>query len=303
MPQLTVRNRADAESLLASYGYDWQDPTQKAELVRFLEEAIHFIENRFLTPDWQDGCPDRIPAPVRSQRDVLELLLSASTPTPDRPWACAVLKVMHGLVHIHHHPTLPFTPVARERILSQFRAVIGSDNMLGDLPLVAYQEKSLKSRDSLLLKILCKKETVADDIRDLMGVRLVTETAEDTLTALELLLKARLIVAPNIIPSRSRNTLIDWAYWQQHATVLPPALAFSDHNPNSSESYRSIHITARQLIRFGGVSLFFPYEIQLLDRANYLESMVGDSAHQAYKRRKLTAARRRVLAGVLSEAP
>lgn len=113
-------------------------------------------------------------------------------------------------------------------------------------------------------------------------------------------------------------------------------LVASTSNPFSASEYRSIQFTCRQLIRVPNparrpiervgsylrehglleahaslldelerqplereLTFFFPYEIQVLDYANYLKTRAGQSSHVAYKKRQMQAARRRVLQGLL----
>ena len=97
--------------------------------------------------------------------------------------------------------------------------------------------------------------------------------------------------------------------FETDAFVLPEE-THASQNPLSSLQYRSLHITCRQLLRLkspGGkfpqdaseTRFAFPYEIQILDKASYLESKVGEGAHAKYKLRQLFAARRRVLGRLL----
>lgn len=101
-------------------------------------------------------------------------------------------------------------------------------------------------------------------------------------------------------------------------------------NPYSSPSFHSIQFTCRRLVKVthpavtvinqlrrqtGDMTLgeevvrhypkqlrfTFPFEIQITDWENYLVSREGESSHLAYKRRQLSAARRRILGGVLLE--
>ena len=50
---------------------------------------------------------------------------------------------------------------------------------------------------------------------------------------------------------------------------------------------------------FAETRFAFPYEVQILDKASYLDSKVGHGAHASYKQRQLFAARRRVLGRLL----
>jgi uncharacterized protein (TIGR04562 family) len=254
-------------------------------------------------------------------------------------WACAILKVMHTLAHIQHSPMYQALPVAREQILSRFsELVVHADTTdashdqwmvakgaitfgphhkplfllpphasgLMPLPLHSFAIKDGKTRESILVKLLCKKENVAEEIRDLLGIRLVTHTPAQAATALAWLCAHQVIVPPNIIPSRSRNSLIDAETFHQASQQLSSlgASTFNVHNPSSSHTYRAIHITGRQLVRTGeGDSIrqrfFFPFEVQITDADSERQSQHGDSDHKRYKQKQWATARRRVLGRLL----
>lgn len=101
-------------------------------------------------------------------------------------------------------------------------------------------------------------------------------------------------------------------------------------NPHSSPEFRSIQFTCRKLVKVTHPAVTvinqlrrqtgdeqlgeeverhypkqlrftFPFEIQITDWENYLVSREGESSHVSYKRRQLSAARRRILGGVLLE--
>lgn len=101
-------------------------------------------------------------------------------------------------------------------------------------------------------------------------------------------------------------------------------------NPHSSPSFRSIQFTCRKLVKVTHPAVTvinqlrrqtgdpdlgeevvrhypkqlrftFPFEIQITDWENYLVSRQGESSHISYKRRQLSAARRRILGTVLLE--
>jgi uncharacterized protein (TIGR04562 family) len=101
-------------------------------------------------------------------------------------------------------------------------------------------------------------------------------------------------------------------------------------NPHSAPGFRSIQFTCRRLVKVihpavtvinqlrrqtgmhdlgreverhypKQLRFTFPFEIQITDWENYLESRQGESSHISYKRRQLAAARRRILGGVLLE--
>src|SRR5690606_9967661 len=121
--------------------------------------------------------------------------------------------------------------------------------------------------------------------------------------------------------SRSRNALIDFDdfkiqyqeamdnyRWAQAGLSETMSLidtittdgtdeSFNPDNASTSGTYRSIHLTQRQLIRVKHpltgeeIRFFFPYEIQLVDEANYIQNHSGSSAHALYKQNQLILAR------------
>jgi uncharacterized protein (TIGR04562 family) len=345
---MPIYNREEAMELVYNYGFDLENPEDMAEMEGYFVEAVNFIEHRFLTSamDWAThqeplAPAEHIPRAVTSTRNVLDLILMAAQKDhPHRGWACALLKVIHTLVYIQNSPLYKYHAQASESILSRFREVLlpesdGTVTLQGrhgrSLQLYAFEAKHHKPRESILLKLLCKKENVAENVWDLVGVRLVTFHPAQAILAVDILREQKVILFPNVIPSRSRNTLVDFSHFRQlyedqlkayqlgecdlqsvqklfeTSEFTVPDETHASQNPLSSPEYRSLHITCRQLLRLKtgrGLSetrFAFPYEIQILDKASYFDSKVGHGAHASYKLRQLFAARRRVLGSLLIE--
>jgi uncharacterized protein (TIGR04562 family) len=343
---MPVYSREEARNLVYNYGFDLSLPEDMAEMEGYFVEAVNFIEHRFLSPavDWvAHGEPhspaERIPLAVTASRDVLELImLAAQKEHPHRQWACALLKVIHTLVYIQNSPLYKYHAQASETIMARFREVLlpesdGTVLLLGKhrrMKLYAFEAKHHKPRESILIKLLCKKENVAENVWDLVGVRLVTFHPAQAILAVDMLREQKVILFPNVIPSRSRNTLIDFEHFRElyesqveaykrgkvdldslqklfeTDEFVTPEQTHASQNPLSSPMYRSLHITCRQLLRvksgsgFAETRFAFPYEIQVLDKESYLDSKVGQGAHASYKQRQLFAARRRVLGNLLA---
>jgi uncharacterized protein (TIGR04562 family) len=146
---------------------------------------------------------------------------------------------------------------------------------MSQIPLIDFQTKDKKSRDSIVLKLLSKVEHVAEELFDRVGVRLITHNRADVLRVIQFLQKSNVIIPHNIIPSRSINSLLDleqirlsyhelmeksvkenWdeETFQQEFVRMVDAGDMKDFqnlkNVNSLKKYRSIQFTCRQLIRF-----------------------------------------------------
>lgn len=375
-----ISNLDEADRFIRSYGYDLENPIERAEAFGNFHESLNFIRRYFLAPDNPDGLKLEIPRRIVELSDIRELLLMANLSYPNqaadsqgttlRNWACSILKIMHTVAHIDQDLRTSYFADIQKQIFDRFYKAIHRDGdgalYLGDreddpmrVDLVAFETKPKKSRDSTLLKLLHKSENVAEDIFDRVGIRFVTKSRLGVLLVVKFLKEKMIIMPPNIKPSRSRNTLIPLdSFRTQLADLL--AQAEQEHmsedelsakleaaaeaetaareNPHSSEFYRSIQFTARQLVkqknplyddlkelktfqkREGAlgeeamkivervdlkyvqreVRFFYPYEIQVVDQKSHEDNEKGRSAHSEYKRAQILTAMKRVM-GALAD--
>ncbi len=364
--QGTFRNLHSAENYLSAYGFNLHDPIEKAELHGSLQEAVRFIKTYFLKPGSQDGLAIEVPKKILETTEIAELLLFASSETqPElRRWACAILRVVHTLSHVDRDIRTHYFTDIQTQILDRFYRQLHRDDQgrlyLGrthDDPyrvnLIHFEVKPKKARDSILMKLLHKPESVAEELFDRVGVRFVTRTRVDAVRVIQYLEHSNVVVGANIKPSRSRNTLIDIPKFQEtlkhelprlksgeltesEFKKLLEAVSFPEskpgENPFSSEHYRAIQFTCRQLIKIKnplsdhirdlkqvarGMSLdpalaaaiekvdqkyiqrvarfFYPFEIQVMDEVSHIENEKGRSAHVEYKKAQQKAALLRVM--------
>ena len=203
------------------------------------------------------------------------------------------------------------------------------------------------------MKLLHKPESVAEELFDRVGIRFITQNRVDAVRVVHFLEQSHVIVAANIKPSRSRNTLVDTQLFQQalaqglaadhrdenqlriqlENTAFP--LSKSNENQFSSEHYRAIQFTCRQLIKIRNsladeirelkqaskgqemnvalqavidkmdprqiqrvIRFFYPFEIQVMDEVSFVENEKGRSAHREYKNAQQRAALSRVMASL-----
>lgn len=366
---------AEADRFVRAYGYDLDNPIDGAELLGNFQEALNFIRRHFLKPDNPEGLALEIPRKLVEMTDVRELFVQASVPEQGvmRSWACAVLKVMHTIAHLDKDVRSPYFADVQKQIFDRYYRLIQRDDGEGQLylgeraddplrvDLAAFQTKPMKSRDSTLLKMLHKPENVAEDIFDRVGIRFVTRTRLDSLRVIKFLKERMVLVAPNIKPSRSRNTLVNAEILRAQITGELDAFERGDMdeaqltarleaaavaqtggeaiNPHSSQFYRAIQFTARQLVKFRNplydelkdlrnlvrtqgpqdpesdlrraaekidlkymqreVRFFYPYEVQLMDEQSFEENERGRSAHSEYKKAQVQTALRRVMGSLI----
>lgn len=341
---LALRNLHDARQFAREYGFDLDQPATCARILRGHREAVDFITSHFLEP----GQAALMPPEIAYASDPVQLLVYASQRAGSgdvaRMWSCALLKVMHGIFYIDSDLKLRHFNAIREQVFASLDEVIlkdGEQYFLTDgevcLPLLHYDKKSHKGRNSILLKLLQKAAYLAADIYDHLGVRMVFATRFECLLALHALQRAHLLSVTNVDPQRTRNTLLDLDAAKQvfvkYRSLIDragryPAELFEkmdrelmalsqpqtrSDNPHSGTGFSSLQVTLRKMIHLHGVEampadaedhdvdFFFEYEIQLMDRDSHERTLAGPASHEAYKKRQVETARLRVFGRELSD--
>lgn len=373
----------DADRFIRSYGYDFDNAIERAEAYGNFHESLNFIRRHFLYPENADGVKIEVPRKILEVVDIRDLFLMASLNYPSqgsdkqsatlRSWACAILKIMHTVAHIDQDIRTSYFADVQQQILDRYYRLIHRDSEGGlylairegdvdRVPLVAFEVKPKKARDSILIKLLHKPENVAEDIFDRVGLRFVTRSRLDAIRVVRFLTDTMAITSPNIKPSRSRNSLVDIACFHRELDVLMPQVIAgslaaeelekrledacqvappgkSAENAHSSEHYRALQFTVRQLIKLKNpifddvkdlkskvrtsqvdedvaktidridlryvnreVRFFYPYEVQIVDQLSFEENERGRSAHSEYKRAQKNTALRRVMGALMDGA-
>jgi uncharacterized protein (TIGR04562 family) len=269
-----------AEKFLQGYGYDIIDPIELAELQGNMQEAIRFIKRYFLKPENPEGLALEVPKKLNDILDVRELLMLASSDDniENRNWACAILRVVHTINHVDRDIRTHYFGEIQKQIFDRFYRHLHRDEggqlYLGRsaedplrVDLVEFEVKPKKARDSTLMKLLHKPESVAEELFDRVGLRFITKSRVDSIRVIHFLEQTHSIVAANIKPSRSRNTLIDTKAFREvlkqdlEEEALEERLdevpypegkaqdAKAGINQFTSQHYRAIQFTCRQLIK------------------------------------------------------
>ncbi len=296
LTELSIKSHDEAEAFLRAYGYDSTNPIDLKQIVTAKEEAIAFIQQLLLTPkEWQRGIkpPDEI---INCEDPCLLLLWASNCDPNDRwrsHWACAILRVMHTIAHLEGvHRTIDMQ-AARAQIFARFQEYLKRDDegrMWFGSPkarceLAAVEWKEVKSRNSIILKLLHKRDNVAETIYDYVGIRFITKNLSDAMLVVKLLHEHNIIVYPNAYPSRARNNLIDTQRFQTELeglrqrllagtlsaeafrmalvqlTIEAPDVVPTTSNPHSSTAYRAIQMTGRQLIKIPSARLEWLFKL------------------------------------------
>lgn len=287
----SFKKKENAQKFLEGYGFDTTDPVQNAELFGNFQEAIQFIKRYFLVEGNPDGLDVKIPNIFYSLTDVGDLLMIATgnsevkISVEDSIWASIILKVMHTILHTDKDLRYRYFSTIQTQVLDRFYKYIqrdDEDNLYLEneekkwrIPLVEFETKAQKTRESTIIKLLHKKENVAEELFDRIGIRLVTKNKVDVLRVINFLIDNYLIIPNNIKPSRSQNSLIDLQKFKNgyykilknsikdnlseekfsiKLEKLADASNFNSanykNNKYTSSEYKAVHFTCRQLIKY-----------------------------------------------------
>lgn len=267
-------------------------------------EAVNYLEEHLgLT----------FPAELKKPDDIRNVFLIASTSNGfqrQRILACVLLKLMHVINHMESAELRFQTPLSEADLmdLAEREIVATAERMRSEgFPVVAFYG-SRKARNSIITKLLAKKENIATTVFDKLRFRLVTQDRTHILPAITWLTR-NLFPFNYVIPGQSQNNLIHFRDMLTH----PPYETFftqlsdngagiqdelhSEFNPFSGSTYRTIsfivdfpvRIDHLVDVRYGallGHTVFVLVEFQIVDRITARENELGDNAHELYKHRQ-----------------
>lgn len=300
------------------------DPRNEADMHRLedlREQAVEYCERHLdlrILPDVADGVPAR------------DLLLVASQKGKRRAHACIVLKVMHVLHHLAGRELLTKLPVSDDQIFHLVEEKVlrtVEEIKATGCPIVEFQW-SRKHSDSLITKLLAKRDTIAADVYDKLRFRMITSSEAELLFVLRELAQ-RLVPFNYVIPGQSENNLLDL-----RATLdLSPDLSkfvpdLQDlaavagdkkapvQNEFSGPGYRVISFVADLPVRIdkfiarpqddalfteNGAVVFVLTEFQLVDARTADLNEQGENSHERYKQRQCSRVKARLIHGLKDE--
>lgn len=283
---------------------DWQDPEDRRRIDFVHRQAIGYLEEHLHL---------RFPTEIKEPADVREVFLMASQTGGFRRrqiLACVVLKLMHTIAHLEA-AELRFQSALSEADLLELaerRIHDAADKMREQgFPIVSFYGNR-KPRNSIITKLLAKKEATAATVFDKLRFRIVTKDRAHIIPALAWLTR-NLLPFNYVIPGESHNNLVDLQAelmrpdWRDLAAQLQAFTAEADppflgeENPFSGKSYRVINFIADFPVRIDhlgiarhgamlGRVVFVLVEFQLVDERTAELNEQGDAAHELYKERQ-----------------
>ena len=298
--RLHFRDAEEVDRFLHLHLFDLEDPRDEARLRAILAQAVAYLRVAF---------GYRVATAVAEPADLRTLFLLASgvaDPARYRRIACVVLKVMHVVHHVEARELLFRTPMREADLADRVeRRVMAVARRMAEagLPVVEFKGNR-KSRDSLVTKLLVKRESVAAQVFDRVRYRVLTRTADDVAPVL-LHLSRQLFPFNYVVPGQSENSLL--------ALRKPgPGKARRD-NPFSEASYRALHFVVDLPVRIDDVLpagmapdgedlgriVFSMVEFQVMDEEAARWNEQGAASHSRYKKRQAVSALRRLSRGLV----
>ncbi len=329
-PRLFLQDREEALDFIHAYGYDLSKVKDLKRVWTYHRQAIEILESEILLPE------EKIPLTLRNREDLgdittlfLAASLSSSNVESQQKWACAILRVMHVLIHLDNDIFTSFADDIQYQILKPISQNIHKEDdgrmFLGQesdrIEIVAFEEKSFKQNHSAVVKLLARQDLIAMTLLDRVGIRFVTKNLVDIFRVIQFLIDKNLVSYPHVISSLSKNTIcptpvfmsalensmltggkIDLGQLESRvADNLKKIESTSkDLNPFTSKDFKFLKFITRQFLKIdrgpekSEFNFFYPFEVQILDKETFDKNMTGAASHEEYKNRQRQAARLRV---------
>ena len=304
------RTIEEVDQFLKVQHFDWNDEVDRRRIRTVFENAVHFLETHLNMP-----C---LPA-VKNVEDIRQIFLWASdydVASLRQTASCVVLKLMHVVQHLDAAELRHQAPLAEERLLTHAEGQILSvkDAMLAANPGVVEFYGSRKTRESIIAKLLAKKEDVASTVFDKLRFRIITKTKED-LMPLMVWLHREVFAYNFVIPGQSHNNLMAFKKMVASRDLeRPPSNGILEDDvidsPNefSSSTYRVINFIVDVPVRIDGIVpdpldetlgrvVFVMAEFQIVDQETAVTNEEGDNAHEKYKERQQIRVKQRLQYG------
>jgi uncharacterized protein (TIGR04552 family) len=316
--RLHFNEREEVDQFLRVNEFDPASPDDLRRLADLRELAVEYLERHlgFNIPDEvASGVPPR------------DLMLIASQKGRRRTYACVVLKVMHVMHHLAGRELLTKLPVSDDQLfhLVEEKVMRTVEEIKAVGCHVVEFEWSRKPVDSLITKLLAKKESIAADVYDNLRFRMITNSEEQLVFVMRELC-TRLVPFNYVIPGQSVNDIIKI----RETLALSPALqrflpditdlaaVAADKKPAvqnefSGPGYRVINFVADLPVRIDkylcrspddplfsehGTIVFVLTEFQIIDARTAENNERGENSHDKYKERQFARVKARLMHGM-----
>jgi len=303
-PRLHFDSPEEATSFLKVNEFDVNNPKDVERLGVIHSQAVDYLERELkLTLD----------ETLKEKPNMASLLLTASRSEgiEIESQACALLKTMNIINHIDGRELLYNCPISLRDLFSlvedKIERTLSALNLgqTGAPPLPVRYKGGRKPKESLITKLLCRRETIASQIYDRVRYRIVTRTRED-ITKVVLHLFETVLPFNYVIPGASVNQLVPDSAGA--AEILPGTL--KDTGDYTGRNYKVCKFVVDIPIRMEkflassgshfyrdtlGTLVYVLVEFQIVDEATDATNNSGESRHDEYKKRQKSGVLKRLI--------
>jgi len=317
--RLHFRDAAEVDHFLSLNLFDLRDPRDDRRLRAILSQAVDYLRSAF---------GYRVADAVASPADLRDLFLLASgvaEPRRYRRIACVALKCMHVVHHLEARELLFRAPVREAELAEKVdRRIMAEGRRMVEAGFpIAEFHGNVKTRSSLVTKLLAKRETVAAQVFDRVRYRIITERRDQIAPVLHHLGHS-LFPFNYAVPGQAQNNLVKFRQVigehpraEELVAELQSPLDLeagerSPVNEFSAKEFRVLNFVVDLPVRIdeflpptppGGEDLgrvvFALVEFQMMDAATARQNEDGESSHERYKKRQLKKVLRRLSRGLV----
>lgn len=314
--RLNTTSLGECETILGVNGFDLQDAGDRAHLKEIQLSAIDYLERNLAFT---------FASEIHNAKSVCDLMLmAAGRNVALRRQACATLKAMLVIHHIEARELksrLNISDHALFHLLEDRAMRVISEMQAQGYPIIDFQV-SRKTRDSIITKLLSKRQGNRAMLYDMLRFRIITATREE-IVPIVAYLSQHLFPFHYTVPGESHNSLFDLReYIRRHpriSKIIPGAqidLLYENEmqaapNPDTSGTFKTINFIVdlplrledRQLdiwapgLKLSSRVVHVLAEFQVVDQDSHRGNERGNASHTQYRNRRLAKVRQRLLGG------
>lgn len=320
-PCPTFNSSEEAWRLLQVNGYSRNNSKDLDRIQYLLGESAEYLQETF---------GFSIPNELLKLEDPGELFVIASdTKKPNQRLAWMMIKVLHVLNHVQGRELGHLLATSDQALFKKVQGMVSSSvHKMRQIGIgVSEYQSSMKTKDSLITKLLSKRNTIAAQIFDKVRFRIILDGQEDVFPAL-LFLTRELLPFNYVIPGETRNNIIGiHQEVMRFPHLLPTLLEFAREqgleeelqvhsetpfNPATEETYKVINFVVDLPVRADeyleafelpytrelGAQVFVLVEFQIFDKITYEYNESGPARHSLYKDRQKKMVLNRLVKGL-----
>jgi len=323
--RLNFSNKREVDNFLRLLELEPDFTRDIARIFRLQRNACKYLEEVM-----QCEIPPRVKNPTQVQD--LFLMASRQKERHNALFSCMLLKVMHIIFHLEVRQLLLLLPISdvqvtdliENKVKKQLESVVARG-----VPVVEISG-GRKTMDSLITKLLCKKENLATQIFDKLRYRIVVENESDIIPTL--IDMCQYIFPFNYtVPGQSENTLVNFRQLMERESNLSEFkdklqfdIGIEDeerweqlrfNNEFSGPNYKVINFIVDLPVRIDpkkfqidnadeifskfGEIIFHLVEFQLIDQETAINNETGENNHVLYKKRQRAKVLERLERGMI----